>query len=31
MHFDEEKVAKRWVEYVQDLYNDQREDMQQFM
>jgi len=29
--FDEEKVAERWVEYVQDLYNDQREDMPKFM
>jgi len=29
--FHEEFVAERWVEYVQDLYNDQREDMQQFM
>ena len=29
--FDEEKVLERWVEYVQDLYNDHREDMPQFM
>ena len=29
--FDEEKVAEIWVEYVQDFYNDQRDDMPQFM
>jgi len=25
------KGAEKWVKYVQNVYNDQREDMQQFM
>ena len=28
--FDKEKIADRWVEYIKELYNDNREHMQQF-
>ena len=31
LKFDNEKVAERWAEYVQDLYKDQREEMPKFM
>ena len=28
--FDKEKIAERWVEYIKELYNDNREPMPQF-
>ena len=28
--FDEEKIAERWVEYIMELYDDNREPMLQF-
>ena len=29
--FDEEKIAERWVEYIKELYNDDREPIPQFI
>ena len=28
--FDKEKIAERWVEYIEELYDDNREPMPQF-
>ena len=28
--FDEENIAERWVDYIKELYNDNRETMPQF-
>ena len=28
--FDKEKIAERWIEYIRELYNDNREPMPQF-